>query len=100
MNPAFGSVVALVFIVIIVNFIMLYRRLKRDLPRKSGKKVPEEEEAMVLREKEIQRRFTLEKEMAERYLELRAQTWKLYDQVRKNAAEAEAGTDTADEEGQ
>jgi len=86
MIPAFGSVVALVFIVIIVNFIMLYIRLKRDFPRKSGKKVPEEEEAMALRENEIQRRLALEKEAAERYLEQRAKTWELYEQVRKNAA--------------
>jgi len=89
MHPAFASAVALVFIVIVVNFIMLYIRLKRDLPRKSGKKVPEEEEAMLLRENEIKRRLSLEKDAAERFLEQRAKTWELYEQVRRNAAEAE-----------
>ena len=91
MNPALGSVIALVFIVIVINFIMLYIRLKRDLPRKSGKKALEEEEAMLLRTNEIQRRLTLENDAAERFLEHRAKTWELYEQVRRNAAEAKAG---------
>jgi len=82
MSSVFNAVVALVFIVIIINFIMLYLRLRKDIPRKSGRKAPSEADAAIWREKEIYRRLEREQENLARCVELRNSTLALYEEVR------------------
>jgi len=92
MGGAFGSVIAIVFLVIIGNFIMLYVRLRRDLPRKPSRWALEEEEAAKLREREIYRRIEREQEDAIRRIELQNHTFELFEEVRRRAAATEAGS--------
>jgi len=91
MEGAFAYMVAIIFFVIAFNFFFLYMRLKRDRTRtrKSGGVAMEEEKAVRLRDREIQRRLDREQEEAAQRVELRNKTLALYDQVRRRAAAAE-----------
>ena len=90
MQGAFAYLIAIVVIVIALNFIMLRKRLSRDRYRKPDKAAMEEEKAAVLREHEINRRLAREQEDAAEFIERRNKTLELYDQVRRNAAIREA----------
>jgi len=84
-----GYLVAIIFLVIIGNFFLLYKRFKRD--RKPVVKPVDRQIAYEARHEEIQRIFDREQEEAERYIELRNKTFELYDQVRRNAAAGDRG---------
>ena len=87
MNALFGSLVAIVFIVIAVNFIMLFYRFRRDFPKKPGKKAMDEAKAVIIRDKAILQMIEREQEEAIRRTELQNKTLDLYAQVRKRAEE-------------
>jgi len=84
-----GPLIAIVFIVIAANLFIVFRRLKTNPVRKAGKPVINEEEAAMLRDSEIQRRFQQEFEDDLRRVELRNKTLELYEQVRREAKDAE-----------
>jgi predicted Holliday junction resolvase-like endonuclease len=90
MEAFFGSIIAIVFIVLAMNFILLFLRMRKNPPRKSSRKAPNEDVAAVWRDKEIQRRLEREQDSAERIVELRNKTFELYELVRRNAELAEA----------
>jgi len=89
MGNTFVVLVAIIFFVIAINFFMLFARLKGTRPRKIEKAAMEEKEAVEWRDREIQRRLDREQEDAIKQIELRNKTLELYEQVRKEAAEAE-----------
>jgi len=89
MNGIFAFLLVIVFLVISINFFMLYRRLRRERPGKPGKAAMQEKEAAKWRGREIQRRLDCEQEEAVRRVELRNKTFELYEQVRRKAAAAE-----------
>ena len=92
MNSTLSFLIAIVFLVIASNFIMLYLRLKKERRPKIGKAAIEENEAVKLRDKEIKRRLDHEQEAAEKHVELRNKTLELYEQVRKNAETKDVST--------
>ena len=89
MSPILATLVGVVFVVIALNFIMLYIRLKRDFPLKSQRKAPDEARAAIVRDREVRYRIEVEQENAERRVELRNKTFELYEQVRRSAAAEE-----------
>ena len=96
-NP-FAYILAIVIFVIVLNFIMLFHRLRRDRYRRPGKAAVEEEKAAEWREKELQRRLDREQEDFAMRVELRNKTLELYEQVRRSAAERENGASEKGEE--
>ena len=90
MDTLLGSLIAIVFIVIAINFVMLYIRLKRDFPKKTTKNILEENEAAVIRDRAIHQKIEREQEDAEQRVMLRNKTLELYEEVRRNAEKNEA----------
>ena len=84
-----GSVIGLVFVVLMANLLIIIRRFKRDFPKGSRTAVLEDKEATILRDREIQRRLEREQADAEFYVARRNKTLELYAQVRMNAAARE-----------
>jgi len=78
-----GSLIGIVFVVIAMNFIMLYIRIRRDWPRKPARKAMEEDKAVMLRDRYIQSMLSREQEESERLADKRNKTLDLYEQVRK-----------------
>lgn len=89
MNAMFSSLVAVVFLVIGMNFFFLYVRFKRDRRPKITKAAPTESVAAEKRDKEIWRRIENEQEKAANYAELQNKTLDLFEQVRENAKNKE-----------
>ena len=85
MNAAFGSLILIVFLVIIMNFVALFIRMKkhRSPYGRRGKQSVEEEVATVVRDREVRRRLDLEQERIAKYLEQRKRLWALYEEVRQ-----------------
>ena len=79
-----GYAVAIVFLVIFVNFWFWLRRSKGTLKRVK-RSIPEAKAAEI-RRLEILRRFEAEQEEARKHIELRDKTLALYEQVRRHAA--------------
>ena len=97
MHVAFAYIIAIIGFVIVLNFVMLFFRLKRDRYRKPSREIREEAVAVLLRDHEIQRRLDREQEECAYQVEMRNKTLALYDEVRKRAAERErlaASTET------
>jgi len=82
----FGYLLALIVLVIVGNFYILYRQYKRN--RTPTVKSREESAALEDRSLDIQQRFDREQEEARIYIERRNKTLELYEQVRKNASAA------------
>ena len=89
MNAAVTSLIALVFLILAINFIVVFMRYRRDFPRKTKGKASEEDEAIVLRDLEIKHRIEREQDAAQRYVDSKNRTLDLYAEVRKRAAEAD-----------
>ena len=81
----FSFLLAIICLILVINAIMLYRRVRKDRNPKIVKKAMSEKEAVLQRDKEIWRRLDNEQEQAARQVELRNKTLELYEQVRKNA---------------
>ena len=96
MNAALASVIALVALVLLMNFILLIYRLKRDSVRKPSKLALQEEQAAIYRENEIRRRLDREQADAVYRVEMRNKTLALYEEVRRRAAEREKNQGTGD----
>ena len=87
MKNTFVFLIAIVFLVLALNFLMLFIRLRKERrPGRNKKAALEEKDAVIWRNKEIQRMLDYEQETAEREVELRNRTLELYEQVRRNAA--------------
>jgi len=89
MGTAFAYILAIVAFVIVLNFVMLMFRLRRDSYKKPSRDALEEEKAVVLRNNEIRRRLGREEDDAAQQVELRNKTLALYDEVRRRAAARE-----------
>jgi len=87
MNNVFAYLVAIIAFVIVLNFFMLFMRLKRDKAKKSAYPAAQEEQAAVHRHREIQRRLDREQEELAHIVEMRNKTFEIYAQVRKQAAQ-------------
>ena len=85
MNPVFGAIIAVIFLVIIMNFVALYIRIKKNpsVYGRRGKRAPEEQVAAEHRDREVLRRLDAEQDRYIRHIELRGKTWELYEEVRK-----------------
>ena len=82
-----------VFLVLIANAVVLILRSRNNKSPygRRGKTAPLEENASIIRDREVQRRIYLEQEQIIKYLELRSKTWELYEEVRnrhKNESES------------
>jgi len=89
MSGAFAYLIAIVVFVIVLNFFMLFMRMKRDRKEKPSRLAILEQEASEHRHKEIQRRLDNEQEDLAYRVEMRNKMFDMYAQVRKNAAELE-----------
>ena len=89
MESAFVAVIAIVGFVIVLNFVMLMYRLRRDRVKKPSRAAMAEEQAAVLRDKEIRRRLEREEIEALEHVEKLNKTLELYDEVRRRAAARE-----------
>ena len=85
MNAAFGSIIAIVIFVIVMNFVTLFMRMKKNRSPygRKGKQSVEEAVAAVKRDNEVRRRLDLEQDRIKKYLEHRKNTWALYEEVRR-----------------
>ena len=89
MNAMIGSIFAIVFLIIVLNIVMLFLRVRKDHPFKFSKKALNEDAAAKLRERRVYNRLEREQYEAERFIERRNKTWALYDQVRGQEQPAE-----------
>ena len=78
---------AIIAIVIVANFYMLFKRSKRG--RNVGKDVAAKRVASVKNYDDLKRKLDFEQQDAIRRIELRKKTWEMYEQVRKQAEEQE-----------
>ena len=97
MHAAFPYILSIVAFVIVLNFVMLFFRLRRDRSKRPSRPVLEEERAAELRHNEIRRRLEREERLALEHIELRNKTLALYDEVRRRAAAREKEAATASE---
>ena len=93
MSSVYAFLVAIIVMVVAMNFFMVFRRFRRDFRPRSKRVAMDEITAAKLREKEVWRRIEREQEDAARQVELRNNTFKLYDIVRKRASDAEQTSD-------
>jgi len=91
MNTALPVLLAIIAFVIVLNFVMLFFRLRRDKYKKPNKEILEEKKAVLIRDREITRRLNREQEDAVEFVEKRNKTLALYEECRKRAAERESG---------
>ena len=78
----------LIGILVVVNFYLLFKRTKRS--RFTKKNAQAERMANIKRRDDLIRKLDLEQKDAARRVELRNKTFEMYEQVRQNAAAAEA----------
>jgi len=91
MNASAASIIALVFIVIALNFYILIIRNRRGSRYKKRTRIAVEEAKQALwRDNEIRRRIAREEEDALERVKLREETLALYDEVRRRAAARES----------
>ena len=95
MHAAFISLLAIVAFVIVLNFVMLFMRLKRDQSRKP-KQAVEEEKAALHREREIKRRIDQEQTELAYQHEMQNKMFDLYDQVRHQHSDENTKTGDGD----
>jgi len=90
MDNALAYSLAIIFLVISVNFYLLvYRRMRGPRPRKPNRIAPSEARQAAWRDKEVQRRIDREQDDAYHRVQLRNETLALYDEVRRRAAARE-----------
>ena len=84
--PGYVTVIIIfIFLVLIANAVVLIIRISKNRSPygRRGKKAPQEDRAAIIRERQIYRRINLEQDRIKRYLELRNQTWDIYEKVRE-----------------
>ena len=86
MNNTLSFMISIVLLVVSLNAVMLYLRLRKEHRPKTRRAAMEENEASKWRDKEIIRMLDREQDDAVKHVELRNKTLALYEQVRKNAA--------------
>ena len=89
MEAAFVYILAIVAFVIVLNFVMLMFRLRRDRYKKPSREALDEERAAIVRDHEIKRRLEREENEAIEFVEKRNKTFELYEEVRRRAAARE-----------
>ena len=85
MQGAFAALLAIIAFVIVLNFVMLFYRLRRDRYRKPSREILEEKQATLIRDREIRRRLNSEQEDAAEFVRKRNKTLALYEEVRRRA---------------
>ncbi|MCL2227513.1 MAG: hypothetical protein FWB97_07795 [Oscillospiraceae bacterium] len=90
MESAFAFTIVILFFVVVLNFVMLYMRLKRDKKRKPTSPTMEEEQAALHRHREIQFRIDREQEQLAYRVEMRNKMLDLFEEVRRKSAEDES----------
>ena len=96
MHGAFAYLVAIMAFVIVLNFVMLFMRLKRDRNKKPTKPAIEEEKAAISRHREIQRRLDREQEELTYHIQMQNKMFDMYELVRAKAADG--GYEATDKE--
>ena len=91
MDALTGSLIAIVFIVVIMNAVALFLRLRRTRANVPKRAAMEEAQAARIRDNEVKRRIELEQDDALRHITLRNRTLALYDYVRRRAEAVEQG---------
>jgi hypothetical protein len=88
MPPFATYLIIFVFIVLLINIVFLVIRTRntRSPYGRRGKKAPKEDIAAIVRDREVYRRIDLEQARIKKYLELRARTWEMYEEVRQKYA--------------
>jgi len=87
MNSSVAYLFAIIFIVIALNFyFLIFRRMKRDKPKKMGRAAVDEAKQALWREKEVARRLEREQDDAIERIKLRNETLALYEEVRRRHA--------------
>jgi len=78
-------IIILIFLVLIANaVIVIIRASKNRSPYgRRGRKAPDEKTAMIRRNRLVYSMIANEQEKIRRYLDLREQTWALYEEVRQ-----------------
>ena len=97
MNTAFAALIALIAFVIVLNFIMLFFRLRKDKYKRPNKEILEEKKAVILRDSAIRRKLDREQEDAIEFVEKRNKTLALYDECRRRAAARERSAEVSPE---
>ena len=87
MNSSVAYLFAIIFIVIALNFyFLIFRRMKRDKPKKLGRAAVDEAKQAIWREKEVARRLEREQDDAMEVIKLRNETLAMYEEVRRRHA--------------
>jgi len=87
MENSIVYLVAIIFIVIILNFYFLFSRMRRnDKYKKMGRAAVEEAKQAIWRDKEVARRIAREQDDALERVKLRNETLAMYEEVRRRAA--------------
>ena len=87
MNSSVSYLFAIIFIVIALNFyFFVFRRLKRDKPKRMNRAAVDEAKQALWREKEIARRIEREQDDAIERIKLRNETLAMYEEVRRRHA--------------
>jgi len=87
MNSSVAYLFAIIFIVIALNFyFLIFRRMKRDKPKRMGRAAVDEAKQAIWREKEVARRLEREQDDAMERIKLRNETLAMYEVVRRRHA--------------
>ena len=89
MHSAFAYLIAIMAFVIVLNFVMLFMRIRRDHTKKPTNPALDEEAAAIRRHKEIQRNLDREQEYLAYSVEMKNKMLDLYEEVRRRAAAGE-----------
>ena len=87
-----GSFVALFFIFLLFNVIIIFSKSRKA--RQQMKQIKDERIAAQKREQSLKNDLHKEQKEAERRIELQNKTFELYDQVRKNAEQEQSHEDS------
>ena len=85
MEGSIGYIVGIIVLVLAMNFFFVFRRMRRDSPKKLGRAAVQEEKQAIWREKEVQRRIDREQDDAYERVKLKNETLALYEEVRRRA---------------
>jgi len=87
MNSSIAYLFAIIFIVIALNFyFFVFRRMKRDMPKRMNRAAVDEAKQALWREKEVARRIEREQDDAMERIKLRNETLAMYEEVRRRHA--------------
>ena len=87
MGGSIAYIVAIVFIVLVLNIYLMFLRIRRgDRRKRTNRVAPDEKKQAVWRDREIERRIEREQDGALERVKLREETLALYEEVRRRHA--------------